>query len=296
MKFINKAAILGFFALILSSCSSQGGIWHPMGTIAAREKHLLILTTSLMLLVVIPVIILTLWICYRYREGAGGTYRPKWTHSTILEVICWGVPTVIIVTLAIIVWDTTHELNPYKPLESDKKPVVIEVVALDWKWMFIYPEQKIATINYIKIPTDRPIDFRITSAAPMNSFMIPQLGGQIYAMAGMVTQLHLLATHEGRYRGFSANYTGMGFSEMQFHADATSDKKFNSWVKHVKEGGHTTLTANYFWDNLVKQSIANPVTYYSNVDNNLFDSIKNAYMTPKDRAMVMKNAGASIEH
>ena len=136
--------------------------------------------------------------------------------------------------------------------------------------MFIYPEENIATINYIKIPKDRPISFKITSAAPMNSFFIPELGGQIYAMTGMITQLHIIANNNGKYRGFSANYTGAGFSEMQFYAEVSDKKEYNSWVKEVRDGKHQALTWDYFWSNLVKPSIADPVAYFSDVDKNLF--------------------------
>ena len=291
LKRILSVLCVSVVLLLLSSCSGKGGLWNPVGIIAEQEKHLWIVTMLLMSLVVVPVIILTLFICWRYRDGAGGTYKPHWTHSTTLEVICWGIPTVIILTLAIIVWNSTHALNPYKPIESDKKPVEIEVVALDWKWMFIYPEYNIATINYLKIPKDRPINFKITAAAPMNSFMIPELGGQIYAMTGMTTKLHLLATHEGSYRGFSANYTGTGFAEMQFNTYVTTDKDFNSWVKEVKDSDTKALTWDYFWSDLVKQSIANPVAYYSNVDKNLFMDITMSFMAPNYKDGGMKNMG-----
>jgi cytochrome o ubiquinol oxidase subunit 2 len=189
------------------------------------------------------------------------------------------------------VWKTTHSLSPYKPLESDKKPLEIDVVALDWKWMFIYPEENIATVNYIKIPKDRPINFKITSAAPMNSFFIPELAGQIYAMTGMTTQLHLIAENNGKYRGFSANYTGTGFAEMQFYAEVSDQKDYDSWVKEVRDGKHQALTWDYFWSDLVKPSIGNPVAYYSDVDNNLFGDITMSYMMPNYKPGDMAKMG-----
>ncbi|QIV95210.1 ubiquinol oxidase subunit II [Allofrancisella frigidaquae] len=276
-----KCLIILFSILgVLSLSGCKGGIWNPMGVITLQEKKLLIFAVLLMLIVVVPVIILTLWFAWRYREGTNAEYRPNWCHNNLLEVICWGVPFIIILILAIVTWKTTHSLSQYKPLESDKEPVNIEVVALDWKWMFIYPQYDIATINYIEIPKDRPVNFKITSAAPMNSFFIPELGSQIYAMTGMTTQLHILATEEGKYRGFSANYTGKGFAEMQFYTKVTDQDSFDKWVKEVKDGKHKSLTWDYFWKNLVKQSIDDPVTYYSHVDGNLFNDIVMSYMMP----------------
>ena len=216
-----------FTTLLLSGCNS--GILDPQGPVAQHELRLLIFAILLMLIAVIPVIFLTFWFAWRYRDSATKSkYRPEWSHSTALEVVWWGIPFVIILTLAIVTRVTTHSLSPCKALQSDKKPVEIEVVALDWKWMFIYPQYDIATVNYIEIPTDRPVNFRITSAAPMNSFFIPQLAGQIYAMTGMITKLHLIAENPGKYRGFSANYTGTGFAHMQFYAHVTSQGDFDN--------------------------------------------------------------------
>ncbi|APC97482.1 ubiquinol oxidase subunit II [Francisella frigiditurris] len=284
------ALIVAFTTLFLSGCV-KSGVLDPNGPITASEQKLLVYAILLMLIVVIPVIILTLWFAWRYREGANAKYRPEWTHSTLLEVVCWGVPGVLILILAIMTWKTTHSLSPYKPLESDKKPLEIDVVALNWKWMFIYPEQGIATVNYIRIPKDRPINFKITSAAPMNSFFIPELGGQIYAMTGMTTQLHIIGTNNGKYRGFSANYTGHGFAEMQFYAEVVNQDNFDQWVKEIKSSNDPSLTWGYFWNNLVKDSVNNPVTYYSNVDKNLFNDITMSYMMPNYKPGDMEKMG-----
>ena len=291
MKLKKYLVILFSIFVVLSLTGCKGGIWNPNGIITAQEKDLFIIATVLMLLVVVPVIILTLWFAWRYREGANAKYRPEWTHSTALEVVCWGIPAILILVLGIMVWKTTHSLSPYKPLESDKKPLEIDVVALDWKWMFIYPEENIATVNYIKIPKDRPINFKITSAAPMNSFFIPELAGQIYAMTGMTTQLHLIAENNGKYRGFSANYTGTGFAEMQFYAEVSDQKDYDSWVKEVRDGKHQALTWDYFWSDLVKPSIGNPVAYYSDVDKNLFSDITISYMMPNYKPGDMAKMG-----
>lgn len=263
--------------LFLSGCHS--GVLAPKGPIAHQELQLLIFSVALMLLVVIPVIVMTFWFGWRYRASANAKYRPEWSHSYLLEAICWGVPCLIIFILAAVTWFTTHSLDPYKPLDSTAKPVNIQVVALDWKWLFIYPEEKIASINEITIPLDRPINFDLTAAAPMNSFIIPQLAGQIYAMTGMKTQLHLIAKEPGRYRGFSANYTGYGFAGMQFYVQATSEENFQNWIKSVK-ASPKTLTWDIFWQNLVKRSVNDPVTYFGQVQTNLFDDIVMYYMMP----------------
>lgn len=263
---------------LTAGCSS--GILDPQGPIAYKELKLFMFATILMLVVVIPVIILTFWFAWRYRDSAKKSkHEPDWSHSTILEIIWWTIPCIIILVLSIVTWSTTHSLQTYKPIESDKTPIEIEVVALDWKWMFIYPQHGIATINKIVIPIGHPINFKITSAAPMNSFFIPQLGGQIYAMTGMITKLHLLAVNPGEYRGFSANYTGEGFAHMQFYADATSEVEFDKWIAKVKMVNRN-LTWNYFWDYLLKKSINHPVTYYGQVDKNLFNDIVMYYMVP----------------
>jgi cytochrome o ubiquinol oxidase subunit 2 len=232
-----------------------------------------------MLIVVIPTIVLALCFGWYYNAKRGKKHTPEWKHSYLLEAIWWTIPCIIILILGTVTWKTTHTLDPFKPLNSNKKPVVIEVVSLDWKWLFIYPEYKIATINYLRIPTNTPIDFKITAAAPMNSFVIPQLGGQIYAMTGMTTQLHLMADTAGSYRGFAANYTGRGFAGMNFVAQATSAEDFTSWVKTTQKMPDS-LTTDVFWNRLVPPSTDNPVSYFGKVEDGLFDGIVMHYMMP----------------
>ena len=176
-------------------------------------------------------------------------------------------------------WISTHKLDPYRPLDVEGKPLTIQVVSLRWKWLFIYPEQNIATVNYIEIPVNRPVKFLITNDAPMNAFFIPQLAGQIYSMAGMQTQLHLIANHPGVYKGFSANYSGDGFSDMKFKVNVTKDEKsFDNWVYKVKNSMHNLDLAEYA--NLKKPSEANKVAYYSDVRPNLFSRIMMQFMQP----------------
>ena len=233
-----------------------------------------------MLIVVVPVIILSFAFAWKYRaSNKKATYAPNWSHNIVLECIWWGVPCVIILILAIMAWNTSHKLDPYRPIDGTKgKPITIQVVSLQWKWLFIYPEQDIATVNYIEIPKDRQIKFLITSDAPMNAFFIPQLASQIYSMAGMQTKLHLVANHNGVYKGFSANYSGDGFSDMKFNVKVTSDKDFNNWVKGVKKVKHKLYIPEY--QQLVKPSEANPVAYYSDVRPKLFKRIMMQYMMP----------------
>lgn len=272
-----NALIIAMLLLLLSGCDT--GALAPKGMIAAAELKLIVFSAVIMLLVVIPVILMALWFAWRYREGNNAKYTPEWKHSTILEVIWWTIPCIVILILGTVTWITSHSLDPYKPLDSQTKPITIEVVSLDWKWLFIYPDYKIATVNYLKIPTDTSVDFKITAASPMNSFLIPQLGGQIYAMTGMTTQLHLIADAPGVYRGLATNYTGIGFSGMHFDTEATSPKQFSDWVKSVKESPDQ-LTSTIFWEHLMTKSINDPAHYFGHVDEGLFDHIVMHYMMP----------------
>ncbi|MDX2346139.1 MAG: ubiquinol oxidase subunit II [Legionella sp.] len=275
-----KTLITLMMSLVLAGCKS--GAFAPKGMIAEAELKLIIFSAVLMLLVVIPVILMALWFAFRYREGNNAKYTPEWTHSTLLEVIWWTIPCILILILGTVTWYTTHSLDPYKPLDSKIKPVKVEVVSMDWKWLFIYPDYQIATVNYLKIPAGTPIDFKITAASPMNSFIIPQLGGQIYAMTGMTTQLHLMANAPGTYRGLATNYTGIGFSGMHFDTDSTTPEQFADWVKTVKAASPDQLTSKFFWETLMPKSIDNPVHYFGRVDNGLFDEIVMHYMMPSN--------------
>ncbi|MGP1959590.1 MAG: COX aromatic rich motif-containing protein, partial [Arsenophonus sp. NC-TX2-MAG3] len=190
-----------------------------------------------------------------------------------IELVCWTVPIIIIIILAVITWKTTHQLDPYKSLESDKKPITIQVISTDWKWIFIYPEENIGTINEIAIPVGVPINFRVTAESVMNSFFIPALGGQIYAMAGMQTKLHLIANKPGTYKGFSSSYTGHGFSDMKFNVIATPNSViFNKWVKKVK-ASNKTLDSMATFNQLAKPTHNVPVTYFSSIKPNLYEEL-----------------------
>jgi cytochrome o ubiquinol oxidase subunit 2 len=262
-------------AALLSGCHYS--VLDPKGQIAADEKSLIITSTLLMLIVVIPVIVLTLYFAWKYRaSNTEATYMPNWSYSHRIEAVVWGIPIAIILVLGTITWKTTHELDPYRPLESSVKPITIDVVALDWKWLFIYPEQHIATVNEIQFPAGTPVNFKITSDTVMNVFFIPQLGSQIYAMAGMQTQVNLIADAPDVYDGLSTNFSGAGFPDMKFTATASSQADFDAWVAKVKASGNKLGLDNY--GELAKPSSKDPVKYFANVEPVLFTAVLDKYM------------------
>lgn len=256
----------------------------PKGIIALRERNLLLVLQALMLLVVIPVYLLTFIFSWKYHAGnKKAKYEPNLEDSQLAEYVWWGLPFIIVLIIGTLTWIETYQLDPFKPIESDKKPVTIQVVALQWKWLFIYPEEKIATLNYLQIPEKTPINFEITADAPMNSFWIPQLGGQIYAMPSMKTKLHLMASEPGVYRGASANLSGEGFSGMHFITNATSEEDYQQWIESAKESQNTLSIAEY--EQLALPSQNNPVTTYSLSDEKIFDQILMKYMQPQTQTM-----------
>lgn len=263
--------------LLLSGCDMA--LLNPQGLIAAQEKQLLIISVLLMLVIVVPVLILTFVVARKFRaSNTKAKYAPDWGHSTILEVVWWAIPCVIIIILAAITMVSTHKLDPYRPLDNKEKPITIQVVSLNWRWLFIYPEQNIATINFVQFPANKPVLFLITSDAPMNSFQIPQLAGQIYAMAGMQTKLNLIADKIGDYQGLSTNFSGLGFAGMRFTAKASSVADFDKWVKSVKQKPTKLTQATY--DQLVPDSEDTKVQYFSRVEKDLFENVMMKYMMP----------------
>lgn len=278
-KFI-RALLLPTLAL-LSGC--QAVLLHPKGDVALQQRDLILVSTGLMLLIVVPVILLTLLFAWRYRKAnKEATYDPEWHHSTMLELMIWAAPLLIIIALGAITWVSTHKLDPYRPLDRlslgravapTNRPLIVEVVALDWKWLFIYPEQGIATVNELVAPVDRPIQFKITATSVMNSFFIPSLAGQIYAMPGMETTLHAVINKAGVYDGFSSNFSGDGFADMRFKFHGMSDADFSQWVAHVHASTETLSRSSYLY--LQEPSEREPVHLYSSVDAGLFDAIVN---------------------
>jgi len=273
--------LLVLTAALLSGCNSV--LLKPSGSIAAQQGHLIVQSTVLMLIIVIPVIVLTVVFAWRYRQSnSEATYTPDWDHSTQLELVIWAAPLLIIIALGALTWISSHTLDPFRPLRrldaaraipAGTRPLTIEVVALDWKWLFIYPEQGIATVNEVVAPIDVPINFKITASSVMNSFFVPALAGQVYAMPGMQTQLNAVINRVGEYEGFSANYSGAGFSGMRFKFKGTTADEFSQWVQSVKGTGQGLSKAGY--QVLAQPSEREPVRRYSAVDAALYDAILN---------------------
>lgn len=276
--------ILVLIGLVVSASLYLGmhdiAVLNPKGWVGLQQKNLLVVATLLMLLVVIPVFVITFAFAWIYREeNKKATYRPDWDRKKIAEVIWWGVPCLIILALSIITWQKSHQLDPYQPLPLSTKSMKIQVVALEWKWLFIYPEEKIASVNFVQFPEQTPLDFEITADAPMNSFWIPQLGGQIYAMPAMRTKLHLIAEKQGLFRGSSANLSGKGFSGMTFMAKASTREEFDAWVQSVKQSPLSLGEEEYRL--LSQPSQYDPVTLYGLKEEGLFDQIVMKYMSPQ---------------
>ena len=266
---------------MLSGCNWV--LMNPSGDVAMQQRDLILISTGLMLLIIVPVIALTLLFAWRYRKtNTQADYRPDWDHSTQLELVIWAAPLLIIIALGAITWISTHTLDPYRPLDriaanrpapKGVKPLVVEVVALDWKWLFIYPEQGIALVNEMAAPVDRPIQFNITASSIMNSFFIPALAGQIYAMPGMETKLSAVINKPGEFDGFSANYSGHGFNGMRFKFHGLAPADFDKWVASNKASGNQLSRANYL--ELEKPSERAPVMRYASVDASLYKAVLN---------------------
>jgi cytochrome o ubiquinol oxidase subunit 2 len=245
----------------------------PKGLIALQERNLLLILQAIMLLIVIPVFIFTFVFSWKYNyKNKNAKYDPDLTDNRTAEYFWWGIPTVLTIAVAILTYIKTDQLDPYKPIPSSKEPMTIQVVALQWKWLFIYPDHQVASLNFLQIPVGTPIRFDITSDAPMNSFWIPHLGGQIYAMPGMKTTLHLIADEPGDFRGSSANLSGEGFSSMHFITRASTDEEFQSWIGSAKQSAKPLEYAN-----LSKPSKDDPVATYQ-PEAGLFDKIVMKYM------------------
>ncbi|HWT71183.1 MAG TPA: ubiquinol oxidase subunit II [Oxalicibacterium sp.] len=286
---ISSLARRGLLALpfiLLAGCNTV--VMNPSGDIAEQQAHLIIVSVLLMLIIIVPVMALVVFFAWRYRKGnTSAKYDPDWDHSTQLELIIWGVPLLIIIALGLITWISTHKLDPYRPLDriddsrpisQSSEPLTIEVVALDWKWLFIYPQQGIATVNELATPIDVPIRFKITASSVMNSFYIPALAGQIYAMPGMETQLNAVLNAPGEFEGFSANYSGAGFSHMRFKYRGMDINDFDRWVAEAKSNGATLDRATYL--ELEKPSERDPVRHYATVSSDLYSAILNRCVAP----------------
>ncbi len=265
--------------IILLAYPSGIPVLFPDGLIGEKQRDLLVIATELMLIVVIPVFVLAFVFVKKYRsENTKATYTPDWDDHPVAECIWWGLPCLIILALGIITYKSSYALDPFKPIASMHKPIKIQVVALNWKWLFIYPEYNIASINHVQFPENTPLAFEITADAPMNSFWIPALGGQIFAMPGMSTKLHLIANKKGNFNGVSANLSGEGFAGMSFLANSCSQEEFNVWVNKVHASPHTLNKQQY--KTLIEPSKYHPVTLYRLEDAALYDWIVMKYMMP----------------
>ena len=271
---------------LLSACDTV--VMKPSGDIAAQQAQLIVVSTVLMLIIIVPVIILIVVFAWRYRaSNTSATYLPDWDHSTGLELVIWGAPLLIIIALGLVTWISTHLLDPYRPLSrldaarplpASVKPLIVEVVALDWKWLFIYPELGIATVNELVAPVDVPVRFKLSASNVMNSFYIPALAGQIYAMPGMQTTLNAVINKGGVYEGFSANYSGAGFSDMRFKVHGKDAAGFDAWVASVKSAGGALDRAAYL--RLVQPTIKDAVRHFGTAEAGLFDAIVERCVEP----------------
>jgi cytochrome o ubiquinol oxidase subunit 2 len=304
MRKRQKFIVLGLVViaiLVLAGWYLHGqtvALLQPRGPIAEKERNLIIFAALLSLVVVIPVFSMAIFIAWKYRESnTEATYTPEFDHSRVAETIWWIIPTILITILSVVAWNSSHTLDPYRPLSSTVQPLDVQVVALDWKWLFIYPQLNLASVNELEMPVNTPVNFEITSDAPMNSFWIPQLSGQIYAMPGMSTQLHVLASKVGSYDGYSANISGVGFAGMRFQANATKRASFNNWVRSTSSITHPLTLSTY--KQLDKPSQDVQPTFYSSVDHNLYTTIIAKYLAPtahSDGGSVTSNNGNALVH
>jgi cytochrome o ubiquinol oxidase subunit 2 len=265
-----SALILVSLCDMLASCGD--GVLDPHGPVGHSEKIILFDATVIMLAVGIPVIVLALVFAWWFRaSNRHAQYRPDWQYSGRIELIIWSIPALVILFLGGIAWIGSHDLDPPRPLASRERPLEVEVIALDWRWLFIYPEFGIATLNGLTVPTGVPIHFRLTSTSVMNSFFIPQLGSQIYAMAGMTTQLNLQADDIGTYQGLSAQFSGPGFADMRFTLEATSQLDFQQWLEQTRSGGGVLDSASYAL--LSRPTHAGEAMSFAHVDPQLFTEV-----------------------
>jgi len=272
----------GAVAVALVGCS-KASVLNPAGDVAVQQGNMVVTATLLMLIIIVPVILLTLVFAWKYRQGnKAADYAPDWHHSTTLELVIWSVPLMIIIALGALTWIGTHKLDPYRPLEridanrplpAGSKPLEVQVVAMDWKWLFFYPEQGIATVNELAAPVDQPILFKLTASSTMNVFYVPDLVGMIYTMPGMQTELNAIINRPGIFKGLAAHHNGPGFSGMTFKFHGLSNNEFDQWIVRARQEGKTLDKATYL--QLVKPSEREPVQRFSNVQTDLYERILN---------------------
>lgn len=277
-------SVLLFIAILaVVTRGREWGILQPEGFIANEQYKILIFACVLSALVIIPVFTMIYVISKKYNaKNKNAEYKPDWEHNTKAEIIWWGIPIILIAILSVVIWRTSHSLDPYKELDSNKKPVTVQVVALQWKWLFIYPEYNVASVNYLHIPEKTPINLQISADAPMSSFWIPKLGGQVYAMNGMTTKLHLEADNIGTYQGVNTNINGEGYAHMNFVTESSSEADFSAWLASSKQSGSVLNLQSY--ETLAKPSIQESPIIYKLDDAELFNSVIMKYMEAKPKA------------
>jgi cytochrome o ubiquinol oxidase subunit 2 len=286
-----RGAILCLPSLGLTSCS--GGVLDPLGPVGAGDATILINATAIMLAIVIPTILMAFWMAWRYRaSNRKAEYLPYWSYSGRIEAVVWSIPILTIMFIGGVIWIGSYQLDPFKPLASKNQTLEVQVVALDWKWLFIYPRQEVATINQLVIPAGTPVHFSITSASVFNVFFVPRLGSMIYAMPGMVSQLHLQADNAGELWGTSAQFSGDGFSDMQFQVRSVSAADFDAWVAGARSAGPELDQAAYA--GLMQQSQRVPPSTYRAVDANLFQSVATQKIPPAPGPDAREHAGREL--
>jgi len=289
-QFAALVVLIGVAAL--GGCTE--GVLDPKGPIAIAERQILFNALGIMLAIVIPTILATLGVAAWFRaSNKRARYLPDFEYSGRLEVLVWAIPAMTVILVGGVAWVGAHDLDPRKPMASTTKPINVQVVSLDWKWLFIYPEQGIATVNQLTIPVGTPVNFELTSSGVMNSFFVPQLGSQIYTMAGMVTRLQLQADHPGSYRGLSANFSGNGFADMRFSVDAVSAEDFARWVDAARNAG-PVLDGSTYADLVKPSSAVAPFTYRA-VAPDLFNDISSSPMQSEPPTRVTYSASQRVE-
>jgi cytochrome o ubiquinol oxidase subunit 2 len=288
----------GLLAVVLIGAATLGGctegVLDPKGPIALAERQILLNALGIMLAIVIPVILATIGVAFWFRaSNRRASYLPDFEYSGRLELLVWSIPAMTVLLVGGVAWVGAHDLDPRKPISSSVKPVTVQVVSLDWKWLFIYPEQGIASVNHLTVPVGTPISFELTSSTVMNSFFVPQLGGQIYTMSGMVTRLHLQADHPGTYPGLSAMFSGDGFADMRFTVDAVTNDKFAQWVSQAREAGPALDTQSYA--DLAKPSQAVAPFTYRTVTADLFSGIVNTASAMDDPSQLICSTSQRAE-
>jgi len=281
-KTVSRGLLLTPLLAALAGCNTV--VMNPSGDIAQQQAHLITVSVILMLLIIVPVMILIVWFAFKYRaSNTDAAYEPDWDHSTKLELVIWGAPLLIVIVLGLVTWIYTHKLDPYRPLDriaanrpipATAKPLVVQAVAMDWKWLFIYPEQGIATVNELVVPVDVPVRFKVSATSVMNAFYVPELAGMVYAMPGMEITLNAVQNKPVQSFGISSNYSGAGYSDMKFGYRGVPQGDFDAWVQSVKGAAGAKLDrANYLV--LEKPSIKEPVRRWAAVDDDLYYRILN---------------------